>query len=106
MKELLGKLPIYGVSLGMQIVSLALGCKTTKLKYGHRGSNHPIMNLETEEIIVSAQNHSYAVDCETMPSNVKVIYKNINDNTVEGISCEEYNVKAVQFDSDMSFMTV
>ena len=99
-------MPIYGVSLGMQIVSLALGCKTTKLKYGHRGSNHPIMNLETDEIIVSAQNHSYAVDGATLPNNVKVTYKNINDETVEGISCDEYKVKAVQFDSDMSFMTV
>lgn len=105
-KTLLGKMPIYGVSLGMQIVSLALGCKTTKLKYGHRGSNHPIMNLETDEIIVSAQNHSYAVDGATLPNNVKITYKNINDETIEGISCDEYKVKAVQFDSDMSFMTV
>ena len=55
---------------------------------------------------MSAQNHSYAVDGATLPNNVKVIYKNITDDTVEGISCEEYKVKAVQFDSDMSFMTV
>ena len=64
------------------------------------------MNLETNEIIVSAQNHGYVVDDKTLPPSLKVTYKNINDETIEGISCEEYKVKAVQFDSDMSFMTV
>jgi carbamoyl-phosphate synthase small subunit len=105
-KALLGKMPIYGISLGMQIVSLAMGAKTTKLKYGHRGANHPIMNLETNEIIVSDQNHSYVVDSTTLPNNIKVTYKNINDETIEGIKCDEYKVNAVQFDSDMNFMTV
>ncbi len=105
-KALLGKMPIYGIALGMQIVSIAIGAKTTKLKYGHRGANHPIMNLETNEIIVSDQNHSYVVDNMTLPNNIKVTYKNINDETIEGIKCDEYKVKAVQFDSDMSFMTV
>ena len=105
-KALLGKMPIYGISLGMQIVSIAMGAKTTKLKYGHRGANHPIMNLETNEIIVSDQNHSYVVDSTTLPNNIKVTYKNINDETIEGIKCDEFKVKAVQFDSDMSFMTV
>lgn len=105
-KALLGKMPIFGIALGMQIVSIAIGAKTTKLKYGHRGANHPIMNLETNEIIVSDQNHSYVVDNMTLPNNIKVTYKNINDETIEGIKCDEYKVKAVQFDSDMSFMTV
>lgn len=105
-KALLGKMPIFGIALGMQIVSIAIGAKTTKLKYGHRGANHPIMNLETNEIIVSDQNHSYVVDNMILPNNIKVTYKNINDETIEGIKCDEYKVKAVQFDSDMSFMTV
>ena len=101
-KELLGKVRLYGVCLGHLIISLALGAKTYKLKYGHRGCNHPIMNKITEEIFVASQNHSYALDEETLPSNIQVIYTNLNDNTIEGIVCNEYKVKTVQFYPELS----
>lgn len=96
-KELLGKVRLYGVCLGHQIIALALGAKTYKLKYGHRGSNHPIMNNYNEEIFVAEQNHSYAVEETSLPSGVEVTFTNLNDNTVEGLECKKYNVKTVQF---------
>ncbi|MGM9993394.1 MAG: glutamine-hydrolyzing carbamoyl-phosphate synthase small subunit [Candidatus Avigastranaerophilus sp.] len=101
-KELLGKVRLFGICLGHQIISLALGAKTFKLKYGHRGGNHPIQNTQTKEIFVTAQNHSYAVDIESLPENIKTTYINLNDNTIEGISCDEYKVKTVQFHPELT----
>ncbi len=101
-KELLGKVRLFGICLGHQIISLALGAKTFKLKYGHRGGNHPIQNTQTKEIFVTAQNHSYAVDIESLPANIKTTYINLNDNTIEGISCDEYKVKTVQFHPELT----
>ncbi len=101
-KDLLGKLPIFGICLGHQILSIALGGKTFKLKYGHRGGNHPVMNLKTEEIFVTSQNHSYAVDAESLPDYVETTYINLNDNTIEGICCDKYQVKTVQFHPELT----
>lgn len=101
-KKLVGKIPLFGICLGHQIISIALGAKTFKLKYGHRGGNHPIMNTETNEIFVSTQNHSYAVDADSLPVNVKASFINLNDETVEGISCDEYKIKTVQFHPELS----
>ncbi len=101
-KALLGKIRIFGICLGHQILSIALGAKTYKLKYGHRGGNHPVMNLETNEIFITSQNHSYAVDDSTLPENTKVTYINLNDNTVEGICCDEYKIKTVQFHPELT----
>ena len=101
-KELLGKVRLFGICLGHQIISLALGAKTFKLKYGHRGGNHPIQNTQTKEMFVTAQNHSYAVDIESLPANIKTTYINLNDNTIEGISCDEYKVKTVQFHPELT----
>ncbi len=101
-KTLLGKVRLYGICLGHQILSLALGAKTYKLKYGHRGGNHPVMNLQTGEIIITSQNHSYAVDAESLPDNCEVVYKNLNDNTIEGICCDKYKVKTVQFHPELT----
>ncbi len=101
-KELLGKVRLFGICLGHQIISLALEAKTFKLKYGHRGGNHPIQNTQTKEIFVTAQNHSYAVDIESLPENIKTTYINLNDNTIEGISCDEYKVKTVQFHPELT----
>lgn len=96
-KELAGKLPIFGICLGHQILSIVLGAKTYKLKYGHRGGNHPVINLQTNKIMVTSQNHSYAVDESTLPHNAIVTYKNLNDGTIEGLSYPVLNIESVQF---------
>lgn len=96
-KDLVGKLPIFGICLGHQILSLVLGAKTYKLKYGHRGGNHPVINLQTNKVIMTSQNHSYAVDESTLPQNAVVTYKNLNDGTIEGLSYPILNIESVQF---------
>lgn len=96
-KELTGKLPIYGICLGYQILSIVLGAKTYKLKYGHRGGNHPVINLQTNKIMMTSQNHSYAVEESTLPKNMVVTYKNLNDDTLEGFSYPVLNIEGVQF---------
>ncbi len=79
------KKPIFGICLGHQILSNAIGAKTYKLKFGHHGGNHPVKNLDTGKIEISAQNHGFAVDDSTLPENVVVSHVNLNDNTIEGI---------------------
>ena len=97
-KELIGKYPIFGICLGHQIISLAYGAKTYKLKFGHRGGNHPVKNLETGKIEITSQNHSYAVDPESVKNTkLKITHMNILDNTVEGVSCEADKVFSVQY---------
>lgn len=101
-KALLGKLPLFGICLGHQIIALALGAKTYKLKYGHRGGNHPVMNMETNEIFITAQNHSYAVESDSLPADVQTTFINLNDNTIEGIRCDKYKIKTVQFHPELT----
>lgn len=96
-KDLIGKVPLYGICLGYQILCIVLGAKTYKLKYGHRGANHPVINLETNKVFITSQNHGYATDIETLPSNCIPTYKNLNDDTLEGFRCPELNIEAVQF---------
>lgn len=96
-KEIVGKLPIFGICLGHQILSIVLGAKTYKLKYGHRGGNHPVMELQTKKVMMTSQNHSYAVDESTLPPNAVVTYKNLNDDTIEGLSYPLLNIESVQF---------
>lgn len=96
-RDLVGKVPLYGICLGYQILSIVLGAKTYKLKYGHRGANHPVLNLETNKVLITSQNHGYATDVETLPSNAIATYKNLNDNTLEGFRCPELKIQAVQF---------
>ena len=97
-KELCGKLPIFGICLGHQMISLALGAKTFKMKFGHRGGNHPVMNLETGKIEITSQNHSYAVDEKTLEgTGLKVTHRNLLDDTVEGLSCEKDMIFSVQY---------
>lgn len=96
-KNLLGKVPIFGICLGHQILSLALGCKTYKLKFGHHGGNHPVMDYQTKKIEITSHNHGFAVDEESLPSNVRVTHRNLNDHTVEGIDSSEYLAYSVQY---------
>lgn len=96
-KELTGKMPIFGICLGHQILAIALGAETYKLKFGHRGGNHPVINLQTNNVLISSQNHGYAVKEDSIPKDVLITYKNINDETIEGLSCEKYRIHTVQF---------
>lgn len=97
-KKLLGRYPMFGICLGHQIISLAYGAKTYKLKFGHRGGNHPVRNLETGKIEITSQNHSYAVDMDSVANTpLTVTHVNILDNTVEGMKCERDRVFSVQY---------
>ena len=97
-KALRGKFPIFGICLGHQIISLAYGAKTYKLKFGHRGGNHPVRNLQTGKIEITSQNHSYAVDSESLVGTKLVpTHINILDNTIEGVECREDSVFSVQY---------
>lgn len=94
---LIGKVPMFGICLGHQIISHALGAKTFKLKFGHRGANHPVKDLKTGKISITSQNHGFAVDPDTVPDNVEITLINLNDNTVEGIAHRTLPVFSVQY---------
>lgn len=98
LKKLIGKVPIFGICLGHQLLALAMGGETTKLKYGHRGVNQPVKNLKTGRTYISSQNHGYAVISESVEKNGGIInYINANDNTCEGVDYPEMNAFSVQF---------
>ncbi|MGN0536318.1 MAG: glutamine-hydrolyzing carbamoyl-phosphate synthase small subunit [Eubacterium sp.] len=97
-KELKGQLPIFGICLGHQMISLALGAKTFKMKFGHRGGNHPVMNLENGKIEITSQNHSYAVDVKSLEgTELTLTHKNLLDDTAEGVKSEENKLFSVQY---------
>ncbi|HIU33154.1 MAG TPA: glutamine-hydrolyzing carbamoyl-phosphate synthase small subunit [Candidatus Pullichristensenella excrementigallinarum] len=97
-RALRGKLPIFGICLGHQIISLAYGAKTYKLKFGHRGGNHPVKNLRTGKIEITSQNHSYAVDAASLHgTGLELTHLNLLDNTVEGVACHDERVFSVQY---------
>lgn len=96
-KELLGKIPIAGICLGHQILGLALGGTTYKLKFGHRGGNHPVKNLIEDKVWITTQNHGYAVDKDSLPKGAEITHINLNDNTVEGFLCKNKKTFSVQF---------
>ena len=97
-KKLAGQLPIFGICFGHQVASLALGASTYKLKFGHRGANQPVIDLETGKVYITSQNHSYAVDPASIDGkDIKITHVNANDGTVEGMKNEALKVWSVQY---------
>ncbi len=97
-KALIGKYPIFGIDLGHQIIGMAYGAKAYKLKFGHRGGNHPVKNVNTNKIEIVCQNHSYVIDEKSLENTkLKLTHINVLDNTVEGVACPEDKVYAVQY---------
>ena len=93
-RALKGKLPIFGICLGHQMISLALGAKTFKMKFGHRGGNHPVLNLETGKLEITSQNHSYAVDVASLEgTELTLTHKNLLDDTAEGVENKLFSVQ-------------
>jgi carbamoyl-phosphate synthase small subunit len=94
---LLGKKPVFGICLGLQLLGLAFGGKTYKLRFGHRGANQPVLNRRTGKVEITSQNHGFAVDAATLPDDVEVTHVNLNDQTVEGIRHKVYQAFGVQY---------
>ena len=101
-KQLQGKAPIFGICLGHQIFGLALGGKTYKLKFGHHGGNHPIMNHQTGKVEITAQNHNYNVDPDSLPADVERTHTNLNDQTLAGLRHKTDPMFSVQYHPEAS----
>jgi carbamoyl-phosphate synthase small subunit len=101
-RELLGKTPVFGICLGHQLLSLACGATTFKLKFGHRGANQPVQNLETGRVEITSQNHGFAVSEENLPACLKVTHRNLNDQTIEGVRHRELPAYGVQYHPEAS----
>jgi carbamoyl-phosphate synthase small subunit len=101
-RQLIGVKPIFGICLGHQILGLALGGHTYKLKFGHRGGNQPVMHVPTQKVEITAQNHGFAVDADSLPGAVEVTHLNLNDRTVEGMRHRELPIFSVQYHPEAS----
>lgn len=99
---LLGKAPVFGICLGNQLLGLACGAEIFKLRFGHRGANQPVLDRDTGKVEITSQNHGFALDADSMPSNVEVTHINLNDQTVEGIRHKDYPAFAVQYHPEAS----
>jgi carbamoyl-phosphate synthase small subunit len=102
-RKLLGRVPIFGICLGHQLCGLALGGRTFKLKFGHHGSNHPVKNLLTQKVEITAQNHGFCVDPDSLPSSeVEITHVNLNDHTNEGMRHRSMPLFSVQYHPEAS----
>jgi carbamoyl-phosphate synthase small subunit len=101
-KRFIGVKPVMGICLGHQILALACGAETYKLKFGHHGGNQPIRDLQTERVLITAENHGFAVDPRTLPATMEVTHVNLNDNTIEGMRHRELPVFSIQYHPEAS----
>ncbi|HHF98851.1 MAG TPA: carbamoyl-phosphate synthase small subunit [Candidatus Aerophobetes bacterium] len=101
-KNLIGKVPLFGICLGHQVLGQALGGKTYKLKFGHHGGNHPVKDVKTGKVAITAQNHGFCVDIASLPDEVEITHINLYDNTLEGIRHKKLPLFSVQFHPEAS----
>jgi carbamoyl-phosphate synthase small subunit len=101
-RGVLGKTPVFGICLGHQLLSLACGAKTFKLKFGHRGANHPVQRLDTGAVEITSQNHGFAVEEASLPSFLEVTHRSLNDGTIEGVRHRELPAFSVQYHPEAS----
>jgi carbamoyl-phosphate synthase small subunit len=101
-REVLGKKPVFGICLGHQLLSLASGAKTFKLKFGHRGANQPVLQCGTGRVEITSQNHGFAVEESTLPSCLEITHRNLNDNTIAGVRHKQVPAFSVQYHPEAS----
>ncbi|MCA9137457.1 MAG: glutamine-hydrolyzing carbamoyl-phosphate synthase small subunit [Planctomycetales bacterium] len=100
--NLIGKTPVFGICLGHQLLSLACGAKTFKLKFGHRGANQPVLDLQTGKVEITTQNHGFAVEEDSLPDCLEITHRNLNDDTIAGVRHREFNAFSVQHHPEAS----
>lgn len=96
-RELAGKAPLLGIGLGHQVIALAQGAQTSKLKFGHRGANHPVKDLRTGRVFITTQNHGFVVEADSLPAGLQITQQNLNDGTIEGLREDNLKIITVQY---------